>query len=102
MKDIIKMSGPLLIFDKVNANGHLFSKDCEIVIPKTVPVLQNFECNSLDAVIGSANIIKDKKGLVCNAKISNGFIKDHLYIGGLYPADDECKMVIKEKENNND
>lgn len=131
MKYIIKMSGRLLVFDKVNANGHLFSKDCEIITPKTVPVLQNFERNSLGAVIGSANITKDEKGLACDVKLTNfdpdilhTEFKDQLYIGGLYsqikshkenditvidsavlrfvgttlyPADDECKMIINEK-----
>lgn len=132
MKDIIEMSGRLLVFDKVNANGHLFSKDCEIITPKTVPVLRDFERNSLDAVIGSADITRDEKGLVCDVKLTNFDLdmlhtrfKDQLYIGGLYsrvkshkenditvidgavlrsvgttlyPADDECKMVIKKGE----
>ena len=135
MKDVIEMSGRLLLFDKVDKCGRLFSKNCKIIAPKTVPVILNFDTSESNNVIGSADIKPDEKGLICDVKLTNFDLnilhtefKDQLYIGGFYtqvkmhkendisvidsallryigttifPADDECKIVLK-KENNND
>lgn len=109
MKDAIEMSGRLLVFDKVDKCGRLFSKDCKITAPKTVPVILNFDTFDSNNVIGSADIKPDEKGLICDVKLTNkendiSVIDSALlrYIGTtIFPADDECKIVLK-KENKDD
>ena len=91
MKDVIEMSGRLLVFDKVDKCGRLFSKDCKIKAPKTVAVILNFDTLELNNMIGSADIKPDEKGLICDVKLTNFDLnilhtefKDQLYIGGFY------------------
>ena len=90
-KDFIQMSGRLLVFDKVDKCGRLFSKDCEIITSKTVPVVQNFDTTTSHNVIGSADITPDEKGLICDVRLTNfdpdilhAEFKDQLYIVGFY------------------
>ena len=69
---MIKLEGRILLFDTVNKNRDIFSKDCKIDIPEKVPLTWNFNHAQ---VIGFANATKDDKGLVAKAEtFSNEFI----------------------------
>ena len=57
------LEGRILLFDTVNKNRDIFSKDCKIDIPEKVPLTWDF---NHEQVIGFANVTKDDKGL--NAK----------------------------------
>ena len=78
--DPINMIGRLLIFDKPDKLDRLFPKDCKISFPEKVPVTYQFQMNDPAMLLGSADISRDERGLICNTVI---------------------KMVVK-KENNND
>ena len=62
---MIKLEGRILLFDTVNKNRDIFSKDCKIDIPEKVPLTWDF---NHEQVIGSAKITKDNKGLVAKAE----------------------------------
>lgn len=70
MKDTIKMKCHLLSFDKPNSNKTLFPKDCEITYAKKVPVVWEFRFNDPGSVMGSGHVMRDEKGLVCEAEIT--------------------------------
>ena len=59
------LEGRILLFNTVNKNGDIFSKDCKIDIPEKVPLTWNF---NPEKVIGFANVTKDDKGLVAKAE----------------------------------
>ena len=59
------LEGRILLFDTVNKNRDIFSKDCKIDIPEKVPLTWNF---NHEKVIGFAEVIKDDKGLVAKAE----------------------------------
>ena len=92
MKDIITMKGRLLLFDKPTSNKTLFPKDCEIAYAEKVPVVWEFRFNDPGSVMGSGHVMRDEKGLVCEAEItSSDVIVDilrefdgELQIGGYY------------------
>lgn len=91
MSELIKMSGRLLTFDKVDKCGILFSKDCKITYPETLPVLWNFRRSNLDEVLGNATVSIDDSGLICDAVLYNNDIinllpefNDELPIGGFF------------------
>ena len=62
---MIKLEGRILLFDTVNKNRDIFSKDCKIDIPEKVPLTWDFNHGQ---VIGFANVIKDDKGLIAKAE----------------------------------
>lgn len=70
MKDIITMKGRLLLFDKPTSNKTLFPKDCEITYAEKVPVVWEFRFNDSGSVMGSGHVMRDEKGLVCEAEIT--------------------------------
>lgn len=90
--DMIKMTGVLQCFDKPDANGYCFPKDCEITFPEKVPVVREFRHYDPTAVLGSATVIKDERGLVCDVCIFANidrdtlreYFHDELFIGGYY------------------
>lgn len=59
------LEGRILLFDTVNKNRDIFSKDCKIDIPEKVPLTWDF---NHEQVIGFANVTKDDKGLVVRAE----------------------------------
>ena len=59
------LEGRILLFDTVNKNRDIFSKDCKIDIPEKVPLTWDF---NHEKVIGFANVTKDNKGLVARAE----------------------------------
>ena len=59
------LEGRILLFDTVNKNRDIFSKDCKIDIPEKVPLTLDF---NHEEVIGFAEVIKDDKGLVAKAE----------------------------------
>ena len=59
------LEGRILLFNTVNKNGDIFSKDCKIDIPEKVPLTWNF---NHEKVIGFANVTKDDKGLSAKAE----------------------------------
>ena len=59
------LEGRILLFNTVNKNGDMFSKDCKIDIPEKVPLTWNF---NREQIIGFANVTKDDKGLVARAE----------------------------------
>lgn len=59
------LEGRILLFDTVNNNRDIFSKDCKIDIPEKVPLTWDF---NNEKVIGFAEVIKDDKGLVAKAE----------------------------------
>lgn len=70
MKDIIAMKGRLLLFDKPTSNKTLFPKDCKIAYAEKVPVVWEFRFNDSGSVMGSGHVMRDEKGLVCEAEIT--------------------------------
>ena len=70
MKDIITMKGRLLLFDKPTSNKTLFPKDCEIAYAEKVPVVWEFRFNDPESVMGSGYVMRDDKGLICEAEIT--------------------------------
>ena len=70
MKDIITMKGRLLLFDKPTSNKTLFPKDCEIIYAEKVPVVWEFRFNAPGSVMGSGHVMRDEKGLVCEAELT--------------------------------
>lgn len=94
MSEDIKMHGRLLLFDVVHEVNfkHKIPKDCDLTYPEKVPIVYNFQFDKPDEVIGRATIIKDEKGLVCDAIINNVINRDilretfnnELPIGGYY------------------
>ena len=59
------LEGRILLFDTVNKNRDIFSKDCKIDIPEKVPLTWNFNHEN---IIGFAKVIKDNKGLIARAE----------------------------------
>ena len=59
------LEGRILLFDTVNKNRDIFTKDCKIDIPEKVPLTWDF---NQEKVIGFANVTKDDKGLVARAE----------------------------------
>ena len=70
MKDILTMKGRLLLFDKPTSNKTLFPKDCKITYPEKVLVIWEFRFNDPESVMGSGHVMRDEKGLVCEAEIT--------------------------------
>lgn len=70
MIDIITMKGRLLLFDKPTSNKTLFPKNCEITFAEKIPIVWEFQFNEPSAVLGSGNVIRDEKGLICKAEIT--------------------------------
>lgn len=70
MIDIITMKGRLLLFDKPTSNKTLFPKNCEITYAEKIPIVWEFQFNEPSAVLGSGNVIRDEKGLICKAEIT--------------------------------
>ena len=70
MMDTIKMKGRLLLFDKPTSNKTLFPKNCEITYAEKVPVIWEFRFNDPGSVLGSGRVMRDEKGLVCEAEIT--------------------------------
>ena len=91
-RDIIKMTGRLLCFDKPDAIGCYFPKNCDITFPEKVPVVREFRHYDPTAVLGSATVTKDERGLVCDVCIFANidrdtlreYFHDELFIGGYY------------------
>ena len=84
----IEMSGRLLLFDVVDKNNTRFSKDCKLLVPKTVPVTLEFDDTD---ICGVAHVQEDEKGLTCDVKLVNfehdllhSVFNNQLYVGGLY------------------
>ena len=72
-------------------NAGLFPKDCELTYPEKVPFIRDFSHNDLHAVIGSATVTRDEKGLICDVELVNfdrdilqNEFNDELYISGYY------------------
>ena len=42
---MIKLEGRALLFDEINRSSDKFPKNCEIIIPKKIPLTWNFEHN---------------------------------------------------------
>ena len=91
MNETIKMTGRLLVFDKVDKLGLLFPKDCEITFPEKVPVALYFHFMNPNEVVGNASVMKDERGLICDVELTNfdrdilhNTCNDELYIGGFY------------------
>ena len=59
------LEGRILLFDTVNINRDIFSKDCKIDIPEKVTLTWDF---NHEKVIGFSEVIKDNKGLVARAE----------------------------------
>ena len=70
MMDTTKMKGRLLLFDKPTSNKTLFPKDCEITYAEKIPVVWEFRFNAPGSVMGSGHIMRDEKGLVCEADLT--------------------------------
>ena len=70
MKDTITMKCRLLLFDKPNSNKTLFPKNCEITYAEKVPVIWEFRFNDPGSVMGSGHVMRDEKGLVCEAELT--------------------------------
>ena len=70
MKYIITMKGRLLLFDKATSNKTLFPKNCEITYAEQVPVVLEFRFNDPGSVIGSGHVMRDNRGLICEAEIT--------------------------------
>ena len=91
MSETIKMSGRLLIFDKISKNEVVFPKDCELSYPEKVPVTWEFNTVDPGAVKGFAVVKKDERGLLCVVELTNferdvlqKCFHDELPIGGYY------------------
>ena len=90
MSNTIKMTGRLLIFDKVDNIGLLFPKDCKITYPERIPFIRDFATYDPTAVLGSAKVHEDERGLVCDVELTNfdrdvlKELHDELPIGGYY------------------
>ena len=69
MKDIITMKGRLLLFDKPTSNKTLVPKDCEITPAEKVPIVWEFRFNDPGSVMGSGYVMRDERGLVCEAAL---------------------------------
>ena len=87
----MKLTGRLLLFDKKDLNGHIFSKDAEITIPGKCPVLMEFRHEEPSDCIGSATVKKDDIGLTCDIDLlrfepetMRSVFNDNIYIGGFY------------------
>ena len=92
MMDTINMKGRLLLFDKPTLNRTLFPKDCEITYAEKVPVIWDFRFNDPGSVMGSGHVMRDKKGLICEAELTRSDViidilrefNEELPIGGYY------------------
>jgi len=72
----MKLKGRILLFDVVNKNNDIFSKDCKITFPEKIPLTWDFDHNN---VIGFAEVTKDDKGLVATAEtVSNNICDDKI------------------------
>ena len=70
----MKLEGRILLFDTVNKNRDIFSKDCKITIPEKIPLTWEFHHYE---VLGNAEAIKDDLGLIAKAEITpNAHIKE--------------------------
>ena len=70
MMDTITMKGRLLLFDKPTSNNTLFPKNREIAYAEKVPVIWEFRFNDPGSVMRSGHVMRDEKGLVCEAELT--------------------------------
>ena len=80
------LEGRILLFDTVNKNRDIFSKDCEIDIPEKVPLTWNF---NHEQVIGFAEVTQDNKGLVARAET---FSNEMIGVGDLNSVFEDGKI----------
>lgn len=100
MSKMVKMTGRLLLFDKIDKLGLIFPKDCELTYPEKCPVAWQFKFNEPTLVMGTASVTKDEKGLICDVELTNfdrdilhNVFHDESYIGGYY------NKIKRHKEN---
>ena len=86
MSELIKMTGKILEFGKVDKCKRMFAEDCEITYPDKIPVTLGFSFNDPQNVIGNCEVIKTKDGLIAKATIYNSDVlyADKVYVGGYY------------------
>lgn len=63
MKSSIEIEGHLLDFDTKYADGSIISKSCDIVIPKIVPIITEFDFSDPNSIIGHAEVKRNENGL---------------------------------------
>ena len=80
------LEGRILLFDTVNKNRDIFSKDCEIDIPEKVPLTWNF---NHEQVIDFAEVTQDNKGLVAGAET---FSNEMIGVGDLNSVFEDGKI----------
>ena len=74
--------GRLLNLDSVDACNRKWSKNCEILFPKKVPVMYDFQHNS--SPLGISEVFKDDYGLRCTVTLFEDIPIDECYVGGYY------------------
>lgn len=88
----MEIKGRLLLFNELNSDGSLFTKDCNITIPEKMPLVWNFKLHDPDNILGNAVVKRDEEGLILTGEIINqNFINllnnegiKGLGIGGFY------------------
>jgi len=88
----MKIKGRLLLFNELNSDGSLFTKDCNITIPEKMSLVWNFKLHDPDDILGTAIVKRDDEGLILIGEITNqNFINllnnegiEGLGIGGFY------------------
>lgn len=71
MIDKMIMQGRLLLFDKLNIDGSIVSKDCKLKIPEKVPCVIDFNFIEPSYILGFAKVGTDKEGLIVEINVTN-------------------------------
>ena len=74
----MEIKGRLLLFDELNSDGSLFTKDCNITIPEKMPLVWNFKLHDPDDILGTAIVKRDDEGLILTGEIINQKFSDLL------------------------
>lgn len=102
-----KLTGRLLLFDKKDLANNIFPKDAEILFPERVPVLMEFNHDSISDIIGAATVKKDDIGLTCDIDLFKfkpetmvSIFDNNIYVGGYYNhvnshMEDETRVIDK-------
>lgn len=98
---MVKIKGKFLEFERTDALGYKFSKDCKISYPEKLPIIWNFQTEDPTSVLGHGEVIRTETGLEIDGVITSEIGKDVIFndvmpilgLGGFY------NKIISDKED---
>lgn len=75
---VLTLTGPMLEFGVPSMNGFVIPKECELTIPEKIPVVWNYRFNTLDQVIGTAEVTVLEDRIEVTVISMNGMFNDFM------------------------